>query len=615
MRKSQYIQEIAALRIKINRLKEKYGEKSDTCKKLSGNLKRYENHNMPGDTTYNKERKKLRDDEDIRSGKFVSKRDAIGPPIGHDGHRVSFEISDTIHHPIHGCFKCNSTDLTHVTHTSKCELDFEGNTRTLSHVNHVGYSMVCERGHVSEPKFPGIPYTAFGPELLKHILVYTTRRATDSDIAYYFSRLYGKIVSHNSIWNARKALSLVLAPIIQYILEEFRKAKFLQIDETTYRYRKKRIYVWVIRCDTATLIVPRLGRGADDIYPYVKDLLDKPVVVDGYSVYPGLFSVIQRCWSHILRDAEDVCINDKKNPLYKELYHKLNVIFRKAKRIAKDTAVYGGAAMHTCNMLADEIRVVAAGYGSLGFAVTLTNAADNLFTFLRYPGMPPTNNNSELDVRDWIIPQRNIRRKFMSEIGMAVFAVLQSFAATCDKLNLDIGKSFMKILDDPLYNVFDDTDAVRAKGGLSDVPRLPPALPAPHTAHMLPKTPIIPALPPAPKPMQHTGIISIPPSHDAMPTLPTPSNTSLNIRDTAHIQIQTPCNMSADASGYRTCHTAFPSTDHAPNDTMIRLYLACFMPCVTKSDFIVSYHMHAQVIPCRYCNYYLPFHSKPPPLV
>ena len=64
--------------------------------------------------------------------------------------------------------------------------------------------------------------------------------------------------------------------------------------------------------------------------------------------------------------------------------------------------------------------VLTAGYGDLMFAVTLTNAADNLFTFLRYPGMPPTNNNSELELRDWVV----LQRKFMSTTGMAVFGIL-----------------------------------------------------------------------------------------------------------------------------------------------------------------------------------------------
>lgn len=302
---SQHVQKITALNQTISHLKEEYGEKSDMCEKLSGHLRRYENHNTPGRTTYNKERQAMRDEERIRSGQHVQKRDKIGPPTGHDGHHVSLDISDTIHHTIDRCHKCNSNHMQRKTHISKCVLDFEGNTRTMSYVNHTGYSMMCDEGHISKPVFPGIPYTAFGPEALKHILVYATRRATDSDISHYFSCLYGRKVSHNSIWNARKALSHVLAPTLQYIQEEIRKAKFLQLDETVYTFRKRRIYVWVIRCDTATLIVPRLGRGADDIYPYVKDVLDKPVVVDGYAVYPNLFPIRQRCWAHILRDAED----------------------------------------------------------------------------------------------------------------------------------------------------------------------------------------------------------------------------------------------------------------------------------------------------------------------
>ncbi len=483
-----------------------------------------------------------------------------------------------------------------MTHISKCILDFEGDTRIISYVNHTGYSMMCEHDHISKPTFPGIPYTAFGPEALKHILVYATRRAVDSDISHYFSCLYGKGISHNSVWNARKALSLVLAPTIQYILEEFRKAKFLQLDESIYRYRKRRIYVWVIRCDTATLIVPRLGRGAEDIYPYVKDVLDKPVVVDGYAVYPNLFRIIQRCWAHILRDAEDVCIRDKKNPLYKELYHKLNVIFRKAKRIAKDTAKSGGADMHTCNVLADEIRELAAGYGNVQFAGTLASAADNLFTFLRYSGMPPTNNNSELDVRDYIIPQRNIRRKFMSEIGMAVFAVLQSFAATCDKLNLDIGESFIKILVEPLHNIFDDVNTPVQEVGLSHVLNGRPVLPMPVTTPALPETITIPE---ASLPVLFRDTAYTVP---AVPMMPPQNTTAIAPTSTQE---------SNDTSHKKPTHNTNTMTLTRTIDTScMPPTRTCPISYYTKPDFIVP---HTCVLATYGHDDYLLFHHKPPP--
>ena len=90
--------------------------------------------------------------------------------------------------------------------------------------------------------------------------------------------------------------------------EDLKRARFIQIDETPYRYRKRQGYVWVIRTDTVCMVLALTGRGNDDILPFVGDLLDKPVTVDGYSVYLSLFGTLQRCWAHILRDAEDVCI-------------------------------------------------------------------------------------------------------------------------------------------------------------------------------------------------------------------------------------------------------------------------------------------------------------------
>lgn len=42
-----------------------------------------------------------------------------------------------------------------------------------------------------------------------------------------------------------------LEPTIQYIIAELRRVRFIQIDGTPYKYRKRRGYVWVVRTDTA----------------------------------------------------------------------------------------------------------------------------------------------------------------------------------------------------------------------------------------------------------------------------------------------------------------------------------------------------------------------------
>ena len=196
------------------------------------------------------------------------------------------------------------------------------------------------------------------------------------------------------------------------------------------------------------------------------------------------------CWAHILRDAEDVCISHRDIPYYRELYRSLRMIFHRAKEVAARTAAAGGADMTTCRQFADEVRGPAARYGNLKFAGTLHSAADNLFTFLRYPGMPPTNNGSERDIRDWVVPIREVSHKFMTERGMRVFSILQSFAATCSKMNLNMGKSFLKVLHDPTHNI--------VREGLSAVSDTPLMLPAPLPAALPALPPPRPALPAAP---------------------------------------------------------------------------------------------------------------------
>ena len=446
--------EITRLKGEVRALKEALRQATSERDGKERHLKRYENSNTPGDTSWNDKRKKFRREEDAAQKGHKIKEPKMGPPVGHAGHRRTVDDAPVVHHDTLPCTICNT--VYSVTPVSKMMLDFDGDTRLVSHTRHTGYAAVCGCNKTIQPPFPGLPRTFFGDEALRHILVYSTRRSTDSDIAYYFDSLNGAAVSHVSIMNARRAISVVLEPTMQYIQEELKKARYIQLDETPFKYRKRKAYVWVIRTDRVCMILALSGRSCNDILPFVKDLLDKPVTVDGYSVYVSLFHIRQRCWAHILRDAEGVCISNPKIFHYRALYRDLKSIYHRAKNVAAAAAASGGADMDVCNKMADEVRIIAAKYGELKFANKLHSAAADLFTFMRYPGMPPTNNGSERDIRDWVVPIREVSHKFMSEKGMRVFSVLQSFAATCSKMNLDVGDSFMKILADPAHNIIQE---------------------------------------------------------------------------------------------------------------------------------------------------------------
>ena len=114
---------------------------------------------------------------------------------------------------------------------------------------------------------------------------------------------------------------------------------------------------------------------------------------------------------------------------------------------------------------------IATAYTDHGFRTTLTSAAPNLFTFLRYPGMPPTNNGTERDIRDAVVLQRKFRHKFVSPEGMHVFSVIQSFNRTCRKLGLVPWMCVEKIAENPNYNIFEaGPETARAPAPPADAP-------------------------------------------------------------------------------------------------------------------------------------------------
>ena len=101
----------------------------------------------------------------------------------------------------------------------------------------------------------------------------------------------------------------MLEQTTRYIMEELRGATFLGINETCYSVNGKIEYAWVVRADRAAFVPPMGTRGELILPTYFSGMADKSVVVDRYVVCPGFFNTIQRCWAHILRDAEVVYVS------------------------------------------------------------------------------------------------------------------------------------------------------------------------------------------------------------------------------------------------------------------------------------------------------------------
>ena len=340
----------------------------------------------------------------------------------------------------------------------------------------MGWEYACDDcGHVTGPDFPAMPGTSFGKRLLGYIVYFGGKKNTDADMADYFGDLFHFETAETTIWNARRAAAGMLEQAVGYVMEELKRATFLGIDGTRYSVNGKIGYAWVVCTDRTAFVLP-MGTGGELILStYFSGLADKPVVVGGYAVYPGFFKTIRRCWAHILRDAEVAYVsagrNGPKREYHRTLYRRLLKVFHDAKRIADDAAGSGGADVGTCLDLERRVLEIATAYADHDFRTTLANVAPNLFTFLRYPDMPPTNNDTERDIRDAVVLQRKFRHRFVNPEGMHVFPAIQSFNRTCRKLGLVPWMCVEKIAENPNYNIFEaEPEMARAPAPPVDAP-------------------------------------------------------------------------------------------------------------------------------------------------
>ena len=426
-------------------------------------METYENSDASSstDSLYNAERaafrKKMEKEDAQEDGPESNDEDRArkGPPAGHAGvsHGNKAERTVTLH--VRRCEACGRGCISGLPSKVKMVYDFAADgAMRVECVAYVIERAACRKcGGISAADPPTIPGTSFGPRILGFIEEYYAKRSTDQTISYYFDTLYGFKISPNAVWNARKALRDLLMPTYRKILDRISEAPFVQFDESSLKMNGRKGYVWLVTTGDATYLVAAPSRAAIILDKYFSRLLGMPVVVDGYTVY-NVFPVKQRCWVHILRKAEKFAI--RKGGNYLSCYLRLLAMYKGIKDRES-------ASCAECLDLERAVLEIAASYGEaegkkehdgLKFKATLEHAAPRLFTFLRYPGMPPHNNGAELEIRDTVVLHRNVRHQLSEPEGREVFSVLISVARTCHKQGIFPRVAVEELIRDPGWSIF-----------------------------------------------------------------------------------------------------------------------------------------------------------------
>lgn len=209
---------------------------------------------------------------------------------------------------------------------------------------------------------------------------------------------------------------------------------------------RRQNYAWGLVTPSCTVLRVVPSRGAAILHEYYGDRIGGANTSDGYVVYDNL-GIQQRCSAHIRREADQIAWSKK--PVDVALNEKLKELFGLAKSLASPGGAFADPRAHeNRDMLTASTKGLATAYKEAGhdkFGVTLERAADNLFTFLVYPGLEPTNNSSERAMKK-VIMQRDTRQKCATAGGRARWGILMTCLETWTKQGLSVVGKMGEIL-------------------------------------------------------------------------------------------------------------------------------------------------------------------------
>lgn len=450
--------ELAAAITGLDKLKQEFaglGERYAALEKenagLRARLALYESPNMPTSqpSLYNAERKRFRESRgedpggNPGDGARGKKR---GPPAGHAGVSHSNAPAVALRYGLgSAACRCGGA-LVMLRPVGKLVTDFDPSMRMVT-ANAVIQRAGCGRcGRTAMAPAPFLEGTSLGPVALSVVMALFDLGCTDRDISRFFHAVFGFRMAPNTVAGARHAAAAALGDLIRAVAAAIQLLPWVQIDETKFRRGDGHWgYVWVVYAGIAVYVVFTPNREAANLAAHFGWLAGMAAVCDGYAGYPGFFGMIQRCWRHLLSDAEKLAV--KNGGADEARYDALLSFYNRIKKMET-------LAPLTCTELSRQAYRIAASYGDADMGTTLRNALPHMFAFLSCPGMPPHNNDTERAIRDGIIPQRNARHKTVTAEGREAFSRLLTFTLTARRQGMSAARAFLEYLLDRNWDIF-----------------------------------------------------------------------------------------------------------------------------------------------------------------
>jgi len=415
----------------------------------------------------NRKKEAQTDGEDVKgaSGSGEGKKRKRGAPVGHPGwmRPKPERIDRTVHVPAPTvCPHCQSHDLTPIEEsTEHVQEDIVLQPQTLV-TRYLHGQALCRRCHrpvvqAGEGELLNAP---IGP-VAKSVALYLRYRMglPYRKTAELFRELFGlEFVPASALLFDRKAAARGM-PIYEDLGEKIRASDVVHADETSWRNDGVGHFVWFAGNEKLAFFHIDRHRSAQVAQTIFGEDFAGTVVRDRYSAYNGIGGAWQVCLAHLITNAKEITAEHALLPQtekdaathsfctrVKDLCIRLCEVGQKLQSGHipwKTAAQIEKRSVKELNQIckptlrfkpAETLRTYLAG-----------PEQKFLFTFLRRPGVPPTNNHAEQSLRHLVI-FRKICFGTRSDSGLKTHSILPSLVQTARRQGVHPRKFLQTLL-------------------------------------------------------------------------------------------------------------------------------------------------------------------------
>jgi len=280
----------------------------------------------------------------------------------------------------------------------------------------------------------------FGPRLVAAIAIWrTVERLPVRQLRARLAREHGLDLSRGGVMRLLHLAARRATPAYERIRAQVRASPVVHLDETSWREGGQHGYVWVATTQDACLFHRDPSRGGQVVDALLGARTDRVFVSDFYVAYDHCPEQHQRCWAHLWRDIDDLQREHPRDPPLAAWVEAIRAIWHAATgprpaaetgdRTAARRARAARARRYERQVLACCPDTLPPERPEAVLAARLRRYLDDLFTFVRHPAVPPTNNLAERRLRPLVIGRKisgGTRSKAGSDERMVLSSVLQT---------------------------------------------------------------------------------------------------------------------------------------------------------------------------------------------